>query len=303
MAKEPSFPITSKALSLSKKPSSNEFRVDPRVVELDPNTIDPSFIIDRLPTVDDSHLLEMIRDHGQQAPVLVRPHPDLEGRYQSAFGHRRIRIAIKLGVSVAAIVRVLTDEQLVVAQGQENAARMDLSFIERASFAQRMEMRGFSRITIMNALGVDKFALSRLISAVSKIPRDLIEAIGAAPRAGLPRWKELSERIVSPQALREARDFIATDGFQAATTDERFVQLLGHMSDTSETAEARSQIVIDDIAIGVIQPGRKTTTFRFDNAAAPAFAEHLASQIGDIFRAWNSDPQTNDDRRRPHRKS
>jgi len=41
------------------------------------------------------------------------------------------------------VVRSLTDEQLVIAQGQENSGRTDLTFIERARFAARLEDRKF----------------------------------------------------------------------------------------------------------------------------------------------------------------
>ena len=61
-------------------------------------------------------------------------------------------------------MRDLTDEQLVVAQGQENHERKDLSYIEKARFAFRLEQR-FSRTTIiMAALSVYKSDLSNMLS-------------------------------------------------------------------------------------------------------------------------------------------
>ncbi|MGO4611618.1 ParB/RepB/Spo0J family partition protein, partial [Variovorax sp. 2RAF20] len=74
-----------------------------------------------------NELVEQIREHGQQVPILVRPHPQAKGRYQVAYGHRRLAAAKKLGLSVRAVVRDLTDDQLVVSQGQENSARTNLS--------------------------------------------------------------------------------------------------------------------------------------------------------------------------------
>ena len=159
------------------------------VVELDPALFDPSPIVDRI--ADDrtspSELIELIRASGQQVPILARPHPDTPGRYQIAYGHRRVGAARALGRPVRAVIRQLTDAELVIAQGQENSARRDLSFIERALYAARLEEAGFDRETIMAALNVDKTGLSRLISAAVKIPRDLIEAIGPAPKVGRDR--------------------------------------------------------------------------------------------------------------------
>ena len=150
------------------------------IVEIPPELIEASFIADRLESTPESHraLVDSIKEHGQQVPVLVRPHPHKEGRYQIAYGRRRLKAIAELGGRVRAVVKQLTDQQLVVAQGQENSARTDLSFIERALFAARLEEGGYDRETIMAALSVDKTGLSRLISSAVKIPRDIIEAIG-----------------------------------------------------------------------------------------------------------------------------
>src|SRR5580700_4793454 len=100
------------------------------VVDIEPDVIEASFIADRLDNSDEHHraLVESMREHGQQVPVLVRPHPTQEGRYQIAYGRRRLLAARELGRKIRAVVKPLSDEQLVVAQGQENSARKDLSF-------------------------------------------------------------------------------------------------------------------------------------------------------------------------------
>ena len=194
------------------------------VVDLSPDLIDASFVSDRLNTSEEHHreLVASIREHGQQVPILVRPHPEKEGRYQIAYGRRRLLAVAELGRAVKAIVKPLTDEQLVVAQGQENSARKDLTFIEKALFAAKLEQGGFSRETIMAALSVDKTGLSRLISAAVKIPHDLIEAIGSAPAVGRDRWIDLSTRLEHPGALAKTRVIIAADTFAELDSDARF---------------------------------------------------------------------------------
>jgi ParB family chromosome partitioning protein len=89
------------------------------IVDLDPELIDPSFIADRMESTLESHkaLVDSIREHGQQVPALVRPHPHKEGRYQIAYGRRRLRAVAELGRPLRAVVKPLTDQQLVVAQG------------------------------------------------------------------------------------------------------------------------------------------------------------------------------------------
>ena len=116
------------------------------VVEIDTALIDPSIVQDRLPDgAGSGHaaLVASIRDQGQLVPVLLRRHPDMPGRYQVAYGHRRVKALRELRRPVAAIVRALSDNDLVIAQGKENSDRRDLSFIERGVFAATLEERKF----------------------------------------------------------------------------------------------------------------------------------------------------------------
>ena len=197
------------------------------VVDLDPALIDNSPVPDRMEATEahNAEFREIIRRHGQSVPILVRPNPLNGGRYQVAFGHRRLRAARELGIKVRAVVRSLTDEELVVAQGQENSSRTDLTFIERARFAARLEDRKFSREIIMSALNVDKAALSRLISVATRIPPTIIEAIGPAPAFGRVRWQELTELLEEEGARSRALDIASTAGFAEMDTDARFEKL------------------------------------------------------------------------------
>jgi ParB family chromosome partitioning protein len=135
------------------------------VVELDPEIIDPSFVSDRIPQPDDEafqSLVKSVASHGQQVPILVRPHPEIHGRYQIAYGHRRLRAAIALRQKVRAVVREMSNTEVAIAQGKENSERRDLTFIERALFARHLEEAGFDRSTLVAALTVDKAEVTRL---------------------------------------------------------------------------------------------------------------------------------------------
>ena len=186
------------------------------IVELDTAVLDSSFVVDRLgvSSQDQALLVSQIREHGQQVPILVRPHPEREGRFQVAYGHRRLAAIKTIGGPIRAVIRDLTDEQLVVSQGQENNARTDLTFIERAFFASRLEGRNFSRDVIMSALGVDKGcpvahdragkpAACRTYRGNWCRPRLWPDALGRACRSDRRREPEAaSARITSaPQVL------------------------------------------------------------------------------------------------------
>lgn len=259
------------------------------VVEIAPDQIDASFISDRLETSPESHqaLVESIREHGQQVPVLVRPHPDRVGRYQIAYGRRRLRAVAELELRVRAIVRPLTDQQLVVAQGQENSARTDLSFIEKALFASRLEENGYSRETIMAALSVDKTGLSRLISSAVKIPRDVIEAIGAAPKAGRDRWIELAGRLEHPTALAKARGVIEGEGFERKSSEERF-ELVLNASAPKRARVPRPTVwkAVDGTRVAQIRDDPRHVTLAIDKKNAGEFGAYLVQQLPEIYAAF-----------------
>ena len=173
------------------------------IVDLDPKLIDDSFIADRVADANDptlAGLVESIDGSGQQVPILVRPNPGVLGRFQIAYGRRRTSAALILGRPVRAVVRSLSDDELVVAQGKENLERRDLSYIERAFFALRLERHGFRRETIMSAMGIGKGDLSTLIAVARTVPEDVVQAIGPAPAAGRPRWMLLTDQIKSARA-------------------------------------------------------------------------------------------------------
>ena len=259
------------------------------VVDLDPALIDPSFITDRLESAPEQHgaLVASIREHGQQVPILVRPHPERDGRYQIAYGRRRLRAVAELGLRIRAIVKPLSDPQLVVAQGQENSARTDLSFIEKALFASRLEEAGYGREVIMSALSVDKTGLSRLISSAVKIPRDIIEAIGAAPKAGRDRWVELAARLEQGTAADKARHLMAVDDFALKPSDERFEAIFSAAAPRrakgarpvfwkSEGGTRVAQIKIDS----------RHVTLAIDKKAAGEFGAYLVEQLPEIYAAF-----------------
>lgn len=98
---------------------------------------------------------------GQQAPILVRSHPDRAGHYQIVAGRRRVLAMWDLGHPVLALVRQLDDLGYVLAQGWENTARRDLSFIEKTYFAHQLALAGYERWVICDALSVNKTLVSR----------------------------------------------------------------------------------------------------------------------------------------------
>ncbi|WP_454854057.1 plasmid partitioning protein RepB [Rhizobium binxianense] len=261
------------------------------IVELETAQIDSSFINDRFsidPTELDA-LVEQIRDHGQQVPILVRPHPRGGGRFQVAYGHRRLAAARKLGIKVRAVVKELSDEQLVVSQGQENNSRTDLSYIERALFAARLEERSFSRDVIMAALGIDKAALSRMIGVIRDLPEELILAVGAAPSVGRRRWMELAD-MLQEQDPAPALDFLTGKDVVALPSNERFDALIRHLTEP-QVKQVREWQTVDTVPVRM-KTGSSGATFVFNGKAAPGFDEFVKRKLVDLYTEYRK--QTGD---------
>jgi ParB family chromosome partitioning protein len=167
------------------------------VTDLHPDQIGAGGLKDRLDEngAADDALVASIREHGQQVPVLVRPHPTEPDVYQIVYGRRRVAALRALGQPVKALIRDLDDKALIIAQGQENAARQDLSFIEKVNFARQMQEAGYDRKTICAALHIDKTVISRMLKIADAVPVRLIEVIGSAPSIGRNRWVALADAL------------------------------------------------------------------------------------------------------------
>ena len=203
------------------------------VVNLDPSLIEGSFVRDRFGSADAldvTTLAASIAERGQEVPILVRPHPKREGHYQIAYGHRRLKAVRSLGGQVKAVVRMMTDIELIIAQGVENSERQDLSFIERAVFAASLETLGYDRETIMAALSVNKHELSRLITVAKSIPDQIAKAIGPAPKAGRDRWMGLATQFETVRTLKAVERLIQDPEFAQLDSDTRFVRVISAAS-------------------------------------------------------------------------
>ncbi|MBU2145869.1 MAG: plasmid partitioning protein RepB [Alphaproteobacteria bacterium] len=264
------------------------------VLALDPKTIDGSLIADRLHAdIDPSYdqLVGSIAENGQQVPILVRPHPETAGRFQVAYGRRRLRAAAQLGKPVNAIVRTLTDSELVVAQGRENLDRADLSFIEKALFAKRLEDAGYDRATIMAALSTDKADLSRYITIARSIPENLAQKIGPAGKAGRARWLALAESLERPKAMQIAMELVQRPEFIASDSDRRFGLVLGVLVGQPRRSSTRSRswsTPHGKKAARIDQRDGKTSLV-FDEKLVPTFGLYVAERLDELYQSFLSD--------------
>lgn len=266
-------------------------------IDLNPSLVDPSPFADRFADQDTS-AVEALKtsfiEHGQEIPILVRNHPTETGRYQIAYGHRRVRAALELGVKVKAYVRDLADDRLVVAQGIENSAREDLTFIERSMFALKLEESGFERALIQTALSVDRQESSKLISVGRAVPTWLVDAIGRAPKIGRPRWQELADVLKGEGSEAKARQAMTDKSFIHKTSDDRFLAILSAVKAIDKPAAAKIPALIarsaDGAEIASLSVAGKVCRIQIDRNRDEAFAKFVMDRIPDLYESFTQTP-------------
>ena len=222
-------------------------------------------------------------------PILVRPHPEAEGRYQIAYGHRRRDAAAELGLPIRAIVRPLSDPELVIAQGKENGERRDLSFIERALFAAELQRRGFDRPTLTGALGVHTAEMTRLLAVAGAIPEDVIRRIGSAPKAGRLRWQELARDLARPGVEDIVAGLLLQPSVQGLPSDRRFAAVIQALRASPAPADG-TDILRDarGIAVGRVERGTASIRITLDERTAPGLGAMVVRELLQIVSRYSA---------------
>ncbi|MBN1774739.1 MAG: ParB/RepB/Spo0J family partition protein [Deltaproteobacteria bacterium] len=88
-------------------------------------------------------LVDSVRNHGIQMPVVLRKHPRRKEKYQIVCGFRRTTAAKMAGLkSVPAMVRDLSDEEAHVLAFAENEYRRTLNDLDRANGIAKLRQNG-----------------------------------------------------------------------------------------------------------------------------------------------------------------
>lgn len=197
------------------------------VQQIDTDLIDASNIRDRVdsPDADIQELAESIAQQGQKIPILVRPSPKTSGRFEIVYGRRRLAALRRIGRSALALVEELDDTQLLIWQGQENTARQNLSFIDQAMFAMRMEKAGYDTDIIATTLSCKAVQISRYRRVYESIPEFIIELIGSAHGVGRNVWTDFADRVIETKNIEkhesDIRSIAESPEFQKALGPDR----------------------------------------------------------------------------------
>ncbi|KQV78153.1 plasmid partitioning protein RepB [Rhizobium sp. Root1220] len=273
------------------------------IVDLDPQSLDASSISDRLSDDGEEYqeLKQAIRESGQSTPILVRPSADGQ-RYTVIFGHRRMKVARELGIPVKAIVKKLDDIASAIAQGQENSARSNLSFIERAYFAQNLLATGMTKDVVRTSLAIDEAMLSKMLGVVEVIPAPVIKAVGAAKKIGRDKWLSLRKLVLTPALLRASMDRVANAGFLELSEEQRFDDLHEYLKRYKSKSDARkpkaaetgSEWVSRDSSLNFSMNAKsKKVAIEFSNTEAKPFSDWLSSRMDQLYDEYRQSKSDN----------
>lgn len=274
------------------------------VWELDPAEIQDDRYSDRLDPKDVHDLRASIEQNGQTVPILVRRHATDPNRYLLVYGRRRleaIRASDKVS-KVRALIANLDDTAALRAQVSENTGRRDLSYIERALFAQELLDSGFgSQAQIAEVLNVARSAVSMSISVAKAIGTALAHAIGPAHGVGRPRWEALAKELADSRIENDDLSRIALDVRAKVAANEQadedpqvdpsvaaFEAVARHVKKSVSSTlgkKPRSKttaLVIDGTPVGAIK--RSGRALRLDlTDVDDAFAEWLDARAQDVL--------------------
>lgn len=274
------------------------------VWELDPAEIQDERYSDRLDPKDVNDLRASIEQNGQTVPILVRRHPTETNRYLLVYGRRRleaIRATDKVK-KVRALIANLDDTAALRAQVSENTGRRELSYIERALFAQELLDSGFgSQAQIAEVLNATRSAVSMSISVAKAIGTALAQAIGPAHGIGRPRWESLAKELSDAGMGVEELCRVASDARGKAAAREQaeeepqldpsvaaFEAVVRHVKKTNGPSlgkKPRSKatpLLIDGAPAGAIK--RSARALRLDlTDVDDAFAQWLDAHAQDVL--------------------
>ena len=172
----------------------------------------------------------------------------------------------------------------MLAKGLENAARRNLSFYEKARFAEAIQAAGYDGATVRQVLNLSASGQSHLTKVTQNVPVKIGDLIGAAPKSGRPRWTELAELFLSRKlAERAALDILAKIS-ATANSDERLELLIKEATKRGAKTSSGTREITPLEGV-TIKAGRATLSLSVKKSGTSAeFATWLESNLAEIIK-------------------
>lgn len=170
-------------------------------------------------------LARSITEVGVLQPILVRPAPAQQGRFELIAGERRYRAARLAGLAqIPAVVRHTEDAQILTEALVENLHRADLDPVEEASaYQQLLDDFGFTHEALAQRLGRSRSAISNMLRLLA-LPPALQEMV-ADRRLSAGHARTLLALDTAATQERVAQRVLA-EGLSVRATEELVRRLL-----------------------------------------------------------------------------
>jgi ParB family chromosome partitioning protein len=223
-------------------------------------------------------LQQSLQASGLLQPISVRPRPD--GKFELIAGERRFRAASRLGWStIPAVVRDVSDEQLLSFALVENLQREDLNPIEEAEgYRQLISEFGLAHQQVAQAVGKDRSTVTnalRLLALpeqVQKLVRDGSLTLGHARAIlGVPAgtsMTELADRVVSQRLSVREVERLVQEAKPAVkrSRDQEPQQTVSEVPEVRRLTDRLRRFLQTDVAVSVDSNGRGELKIRFYSA-------------------------------------
>ena len=194
--------------------------------------------------------------------------------------------------AINAIVKDVSDMDLVLEQGRDNSYRRQMSYIEKVRLAGHIFkiIPNFEKAQkqVALALSVHPTDVSRLKVISEKIHNDIIESIGLAPNIGRNRWQNLADLVTQTAHLKTARRFIQDKSFKDLTSsDNRFLHLVKEIEGKPASSKTRA-LMADNTKLGNLARKTKRSDIQLPDKA---FAEFVANKLPELYEAYRKKPE------------
>ena len=194
------------------------------LARLDPNDIVPNAQQPRsnFDPDDLAELVHSVREFGVLQPIVVRPHPDLPGRYELVMGERRLRATKAAGLdSIPAVVKDTANEDMLRDALLENLHRSQLNPLEEASaYQQLLADFGITQEELASRIGRSRPQISntlRLLKLPEPVQLRVAAGVLSAGHArailslgGVDEMQRFADKIVNEELSVRAAEAIAT---------------------------------------------------------------------------------------------
>jgi len=217
---------------------------------------------------EDQDFQESLREHGIRRPLLVRPHPIHEGKFEVIDGNRRLAHGQVVGLEDAPCeIREMSDEEAFTVALVLNVQRSNVPSVGIGNWLQLMQMKfGYSQKKLAEKVGKSQSWISRHL----KLVKSEIEETASYEKGGeIPGV--IMSRGINIESERQAR------ALRSAPEDVRRSILEG----ASETGELPSGREIERRATAEMSAGEVLELYspkRYDEE----FVEHQLQKLSGV---------------------